>query len=95
MPTDIYFAADRVAITVEEDPGQVAEAFASADGLPVRLAREGVGGDVYINPGTVAFWVPSEPRPDQESSNDSPESPVGRETVTDIWGNPLSKRRRR
>lgn len=95
MPTDIYFAADRVAITVDEDPGRVAEVFAATDRGAVRLTREGGGGEVYINPETVAFWVLSETRPDAEPQEDSPEAPVRRDTVTDIWGNPISKRRRR
>jgi hypothetical protein len=94
VPTEIYFAADRVAITVDEDPGRVAEVFAATDRGAVRLTRQG-GGEVYINPETVAFWVPSETGPDADRQEDSAETSVRRDTVTDIWGNPISKRRRR
>ena len=95
MPTDIYFAAENVAVRVDEDPSQVAEAFSSADGRPVLLTREGGRGEVYVNTGTVAFWGPSEPGPDKERPEDSPGPAVQRDTVTDIWGNPISKTRRR
>ena len=34
MPTDIYFAGENVRVQVHEGPSQVADAFASAGGLP-------------------------------------------------------------
>jgi hypothetical protein len=94
VPTDIYFAAENVSVKVDEDPGQVAEAFGSARGLPFRLTINGGRDEVYINPATVALWVASESGP-QPQRQELPESETKRETVTDIWGNPLRKRPRR
>jgi hypothetical protein len=115
VPTDIYFAAEDVRVSVHEDPNQVAEAFTSADGFPFRLTSQGRRDEVYINPATVAFWRGSdsspapappeesrqtEPEPPQESRRTEPEPPQeSRRTepaaVTDIWGNPLGRKRRR
>jgi hypothetical protein len=104
VPTDIYFAAEDVRVSVHEDPNQVAEAFTSADGFPFRLTSQGRRDEVYINPATVAFWRGSdssrEPAPPEESRQTEPEPPQeSRRTepaaVTDIWGNPLGRKRRR
>ena len=94
MPTDIYFAGENVRVNVAENPGQVAEAFASAHGLPFRLTGQGRGGEVYINPTTVAFWSASEPGPGREAQPDA-EPMTEPEAVTDIWGQPLRRRPRR
>lgn len=93
MPTDIYFAGENVRVRVDEDPGQVAEAFASARGLPFRLTRQG-GGEVYVNPARVAFWSTLEPTPEPEASHEPPESSPEQKPVTDIWGRPLRRRPR-
>jgi hypothetical protein len=95
VPTDIYFAGENVTVNVVEDPGQVAEAFRAADGLPFRLTGLGHWAEVYINPATVAFWSASgatpEPGPPPESAEPTPK----REAVTDIWGQPLRRKPRR
>jgi len=93
VPTDIYFAGDRLSVVVDEDPSQVAEAFTSADGRPFRLTAYGAQGEVYVNPDVVAFWSTSESIPPAEPAPDSP--PNRRDTVTDIWGSPLRKKPRR
>lgn len=95
MPTDIYFAGGYGRVQVDEDPGQVAQAFTSADGRPFRLTSGGGRGEVYINPGLVAFWGDSDPDPSEEQPLELEEPPIQRNTVTDIWGNPLRKRPRR
>jgi hypothetical protein len=111
VPTDIYFAGQNVRLRVEEDPSQVADAFASARGLPFRLTGHGREGEVYVNPATVAFWSVSESSPSRAPEAEhqpEPESPpqpepqplpqeptARRETVTDIWGQPLRGRPRR
>lgn len=95
MPTDIYFAGDRVLVRVDDDPRQVAEAFASANGLPFRLESYGGRAEVYVNPATVAFWSASQPDADSEASPQPGQAQGQREAVTDIWGNPLRKKRRR
>lgn len=94
MPTDIYFAGENVRVKVDEDPGQVAEAFASAQGLPFRLTSQDRRGEVYVNPTTVAFWSDPELGPAPEPPQESPK-PRTKGTVTDIWGNPLRKKPRR
>ena len=94
MPTDIYFAGENVRVKVEEDPSQVAEAFTAADGLPFRLTGQGHRGEVYVNPAMVAFWSASESSPEPSAAQDSPPTSE-RQAVTDIWGNPLRKKRRR
>jgi hypothetical protein len=98
MATDIYFAAENVRVTVDEEPGQVAEAFTSAGGLPFRLTAHGGRGDVYVNPSTVAFWLVSEPpqklEPPPEQPEESPQPTKERQPVTDIWGQPLRRKRR-
>ena len=95
MPTDIYFAGENVRVKVDEDPSQVAEALMSAGGLPFRLTGHGHRGEVYINPAMVAFWLASESSPEPEAPQDSPRPPSERQAVTDIWGKPLGKKRRR
>ena len=95
VPTDIYFAGEHLRVEVAEDPGQVAEAFAAARGLPFRLTGQGGRGEVYINPATVAFWSAPELSPDAELQQESPQSTTRREAVTDIWGNPLRRKPRR
>jgi hypothetical protein len=95
VPTDIYFAGENVRITVDEDPGQVAEAFTSAHGLPFRLSGQGRRGEVYINPAMVAFWSASEPSPEPEVQQESPQPKTKREALTDIWGQPLRRKPRR
>ena len=98
MPTDIYFAAENVRVEVDEDPGQIAEAFMSARGLPFRLTATDGDHEVYVNPSTMAFWLISEPRPDFEPPTEQPEASAQptkrREPVTDIWGQPLRRRPR-
>lgn len=94
MPTDIYFATENVRVSVEEAPSQVAEAFASAGGLPFRLTIQGDRGEVYINPAMVACWSAGESSPTTETPEDSPPT-TQRQAVTDIWGKPLRKKRRR
>jgi hypothetical protein len=95
VATDIYFAGEIVRVTVEEDPGQVAEAFTSANGLPFRLTGQGRGGEVYVNPAMVAFWSASEPTPEPEAQQESPQPKTKREALTDIWGQPLRRKPRR
>ncbi len=92
MPTDIYFSGESVRIKVDEDPDRVAEALSSSEGLPVRLSAG--RGEVWVNPGAVAFWLASEPSP-QPDPQESHEPATKRQTVTDMWGNPLRKRPRR
>jgi hypothetical protein len=91
VPTDIYFAQS-VGVTVDEDPGEVAEAFAAAGGLPFRLNARGDRGGVYINPATVAFWSAAEPGAQPETQEPPPTT---KREVVDLWGNPLRKKRRR
>ena len=95
MPTDIYFAGENVRVRVDEDPTQVAEAFTSAGGMPFRLTGQGHRGDVYINPAMVAFWSASESSPESAAPQDSPPPASERQAVTDLWGKPLRKKRRR
>jgi hypothetical protein len=92
VPTDIYFVTENVRVKVDEDPGQVAEAFASAHGLPFCLTGQGSRSEVYINPAAVAFWSASEPSPEPEPPQESPEPTTEREPVTDIWGKPLRRK---
>jgi hypothetical protein len=95
MPTYIYFAGAGVHAHVDEEPGQVAEAFASAGGLPFRLTSQGGHGEVFINPATVAFWSASESIAEPEAPPGAPPRRREREPVTDIWGKPLRKKRGR
>lgn len=95
MPTDIYFAGESVRVTVNEDPGQVAEAFTAAGGVPFRLTVPGGRGEVYINPAMVAFWSDPEVSPEPAPPQESPPATSRREEVTDIWGKPLRRKRRR
>jgi hypothetical protein len=95
VPTDIYFAGENVRVRVDEDPGQVAEAFTSAHGVPFLLSGQAGWGEVYINPAMVAFWSASEPGPEPELPSESPQPTTKREAVTDIWGNPLRGKPRR
>jgi hypothetical protein len=95
VATDIYFAGENVRVTVDEDPSQVAEAFASAHGLPFRLTGHDGQDEVYINPATVAFWSVSEPRSVQEPMQESEQPRRKGQAVTDIWGQPLRRKPRR
>jgi hypothetical protein len=95
VPTDIYFAGENARITVIEDPGQVAEAFTSADGLPFRLIGQAPRGEVYVNPALVAFWSASGPNSEPEHPRETPQAANQRPAVTDIWGNPLRRKPRR
>lgn len=95
MPTYIYFAGAGVYVKVDEDPSHVAEAFMSAGGLPFRLTDQDHPGDVYINPATVAFWSASESPSEPLAPQDPPPPTRGRQAVTDIWGQPLRKKRGR
>ena len=90
MPTDIYFAGEDVRVQVYENPSQVAEAFASARGLPFRLTGHDGHSVVYINPPTVAFWSAAQASPAPERPHESSERRTKRQTVTDVWGRPLS-----
>jgi hypothetical protein len=90
MPTDIYFAGQDVRVQVYEDPSQVAEAFASARGLPFRLTGHDGQSAMYINPLTVAFWSAGRAGPAPERPHESTEPRTKRQTVTDVWGRPLS-----
>jgi hypothetical protein len=96
MGTDIYFAGHNARVQVNEEPGQVAEAFASARGLPFRLTTRGGYRDVYVNPSTVAFWLVSdsahELAPPSEPPKESAQPTKRREPVTDIWGQPLRRK---
>ena len=95
MPTDIYFAGENPRISVIEDPAQVAEAFSTANGLPFRLTGQRPRGEVYVNPALVAFWSASETSDEPELPQETPEPKAKRDTVTDIWGNPLRRKPRR
>lgn len=95
MPTDIYFAGDNMRVTVDEDPGQVAEAFSSAGGVPFRLTGRGGDDEIYVNPAMVAFWGTAEPGREPEHLEESPQPATPRQTVTDIWGQPLRRKPRR
>lgn len=95
MPTYIYFAGAGLHVQVDEEPSQVAEAFASAGGLPFQLTSQGRDGEVFINPATVAFWSASESTSEPEAPPDTPPRRREREPVTDIWGKPLRKKRGR
>jgi hypothetical protein len=90
MPSDIYFGGEDVRVQVCEDPSQVAEAFASARGLPFRLTGLDGQSAVYINPLTVAFWSAAQASPAPERPPESTEPSTKRQTVTDVWGRPLS-----
>lgn len=94
MPTDIYFAGENVRVEVDEDPRQVADAFAAADGLPFRLTGQDGSGDIYVNPATVAFWSAAGSQQGREPSSDAPPASQ-RQAVTDIWGKPLRRKPRR
>ena len=98
MPTEICFAGENVRVTVEEEPGQVAEAFASARGLPCRLTARAGRGEVYVNPSTVAFWFaperPGESGPPSEVPHKAVEPATKRQAVTNIWGQPVRRKPR-
>jgi hypothetical protein len=98
MPTEICFAGENVHVTVDEEPGQVAEAFISAHGLPFRLTARDGRGEVYVNPSTVAFWFVSE-RPDKsedprEAPQEAAQPAKKRQAVTNIWGQPARRKPR-
>jgi hypothetical protein len=63
MPTRIVFAAPGIKGGVltqvfVEEPGQVAESFASTGGLPFELtARTSREEAVYVNPSSIAYWT--------------------------------------
>jgi hypothetical protein len=95
MPTYIYFAGAGMRVKVDEHPSQVAEAFASAGGIPFRLTSQDESGEVYINPATVAFWSAAESSAEPVAPQDSTPPPKERQAVTDIWGKPLRKKRGR
>lgn len=89
MTTYIYFAGENVRVQVDEDPSQVAEAFAAARGLPFRLTGQGRQSAVYVNPLTVAFWSAAEPSPPPEPPQEPAQPTKRRQVVTDIWGRPV------
>jgi hypothetical protein len=95
VPTDIYFAGGNVRVQVDEDPGEVAEAFNSAQGLPFRLTGYGRHGEVYINPAMVAFWSSSEATAEPEPAEEPRQFPIRQQAVTDLWGRPIRKKPRR
>lgn len=88
MPTYIYFAGENVRVQVQEDPSQVAEAFAAARGLPFRLTDQDRQKAVYVNPLTVAFWSAAELSPPPEAPQERAQPTKRRQVVTDIWGRP-------
>jgi hypothetical protein len=88
MPTDIFFAADNLALRVNEEPSQVAQALTDARGLPFRLTGQ-TGREVYVNPGAVAFWLAPGASPPPEPAQAPQHFPARRQAVTDIWGRPL------
>ena len=94
VPTVIYFAAENLRLRVEEEPGQVAEAFASGQGLPIRLTARGNRDEVYVNPAMVAYWSASETGPESAVQQEPPPA-IKQQAVTDIWGNPLRRKPRR
>jgi hypothetical protein len=98
MPTEIYFAGENVRVTVDEEPGQVADAFTSGHGLPFRLTVQGGRGEVYVNPSTVAFWFvsehPAEPGDPSELPQGAAPPAKQRQAVTNIWGQPLRRKPR-
>lgn len=98
MPTEIYFAGENVRVTVDEEPGQVAEAFTSGHGLPFRLTARGGRSEVYVNPSTVAFWFvsehPAEPGEQSEPPQEAAQPTKQRQAVTNIWGQPLRRKQR-
>jgi hypothetical protein len=89
MPSYIYFAGENVRVQVDEDPSQVAEAFAAARGLPFRLTGQDHHSTVYVNPLTVAFWSAAEPSLPPEPTQESAPPTKKRRVVTDIWGRPI------
>ena len=89
MPTYIYFAGENVHVQVNEDPSQVAEAFAAARGLPFQLTGQDHQSAVYVNPLTVAFWSAAEPSPPPEPPREPAQPTKKRQVVTDIWGRPI------
>jgi hypothetical protein len=99
VPTDIHFAAPNAVVQVAEDPAQVAEILAGASGLPCRLTAPGGEGDVYVNPGTVAFWTgagtPQTAAEAQQPAQEPQRRKKHSEPVTDIWGQPLRRKPRR
>ena len=94
MPTDIYFVSAGVRITVDQDPSEVADAFTSAGGLPVRLTGEEQRDEVYVNPTTVAFWSTSESSSERAALQDPPPAATERQAVA-IGGKPIRKKRSR
>ena len=60
MPTLIYLTGARgespLTLSVEEDPEQVTEALAAADGAPVQLNSKRKGEAVWVNPRAVVYW---------------------------------------
>ena len=89
MSTYIYFAGENVRVQVDEDPTQVAEAFAAARGLPFRLTGQDLQSAVYVNPLTVAFWSAAGPNAPPEPSQERTQPTKKRQIVTDIWGRPM------
>jgi hypothetical protein len=55
MSTVIYFGEGNLAITVSEEPDQVAEAFVEANGRSFKLT-DIHGEELYVNPWRIAFW---------------------------------------
>lgn len=108
MPTDIYFSGESLRLAVDEDPDQLAEAFSSSQGRPFRVTAKAGGGQVWVNPGAVAFWLASDAirhpeaqesgdasQESRDASQESRDAPNKRQDVTDLWGNPIRKRPRR
>jgi hypothetical protein len=89
MTTYIYFAGENVRVQVDEDPSQVAEAFAATRGLPFRLTGQDRQSAVYVNPLTVAFWSAAEPSPPPGPPQQPAQPTKKRQVVTDIWGRPV------
>ena len=84
--TDIYFAGENVRVTVDEEPGQVAEAFTSASGLPFRLTARGGRGDVYVNQAAGSERQMVLERLREASARGPNETPVGLDHVRPTHG---------
>ena len=104
MMTRIVFAGG-VQVDVQLDVDQVRDALQQEDGAGLSELtendRDGTPIRIYINRDLVAFIMdsesterPAEEPPDDESAEDGSHPVARRQQVTDIWGNPIRRRRR-